>query len=400
VSKPSVLLVHNQYQQPGGEDEVARAETAMLRAHGHAVHEFRMHNSRIDHMGTADLLKATVWNTSAHRDIADTLATAGIDVAHFHNTFPLVSPAGYYAARGRRVGVVQTLHNYRLLCPNALFFRKGALCEQCLGRTVPWPSVVHGCYRGSRAATAAVAGMLTLHRAVGTYTRRVDVYIALTEFARLKFIEGGLPPEKVVVKPNFTEDPGPGRHADGNVLFVGRLTREKGLEDLLAAWRIVSERRPALRLTIVGAGPLEGLQERAQAGVEWLGWQPRERVIQVMQDAAVLVVPSRHREGFPMTIVEAFATGLPVLASRFEAMMEVVHDGYTGRLYEPANPRELAGALEAMLCDEEARRAMGRRARAEYEAKYTPARNYEQLMRIYALATEGVSGGRERSAHR
>lgn len=383
---PGVLFIHNFYQQPGGEDSVLRAESSMLRERGHAVREYVVHNADIEGMSKASLLKKTVWNSETSVDLGEALSTDGVRVAHFHNTFPLISPAGYYAARRRRIPVVQTLHNYRLLCPTANFFRNGGLCEKCLGQPVPWPSVVHGCYRDSRSATAAVAGMLTVHRAIGTYARLVDVYIALSQFARQKFIEGGLPAEKIVVKPNFCDDPGIGSHPSGSVLFVGRLTREKGVEDLLTAWQLVSQRRPGWRLKILGDGPCRSLLSSGMDSVEWLGWQSRDEVTRQMKDASLLVFPSVQREGFPMTIVEAFATGLSVLTPGFESMIEIVKDGYSGRHYRHSDPRDLANVLEQMLGDEPALRALGRQARAEYEARYTPARNYQQLMDIYATA--------------
>ena len=165
---PSVFVVHNHYQKPGGEDEVVRVETAMLRSRGHDVREFRLHNDAIDQMSTPRLVRATLWNDAVHRDLQERLGTS--QVAHFHNTFPLISPAAYYAARRRGVPVVQTLHNYRLLCPSAVFYRDGGVCEECLGRSISWPAVVHGCYRGSRTATLAVAGMTAMHRAMGTWT--------------------------------------------------------------------------------------------------------------------------------------------------------------------------------------------------------------------------------------
>ena len=168
MPQPSVLLVHNHYQKPGGEDEVVRVETAMLRSRGHDVHEFRMHNDAIDEMSKPELLKVTLWNDAARRSIQEELATTGSHIAHFHNTFPLISPAAYYAARRRRVPVVQTLHNYRLLCPSAVLYRSDGVCEECLGRSIPWPAVVHGCYRGSRSATLAVAAMTTMHRVINT----------------------------------------------------------------------------------------------------------------------------------------------------------------------------------------------------------------------------------------
>jgi len=268
VPEPGVVFVHNFYQQPGGEDSVLLAESAMLRERGHAVYEYVVHNADIEGMSKASLLKATLWNSATSVDLGKALDAGGIRVAHFHNTFPLISPSGYYAARRRGIRVVQTLHNYRLLCPTANFFRNGGLCEECLGRPVPWPAVVHGCYRDSRSATAAVAGMLTVHSAIGTYARMVDVYIALSQFARRKFIEGGLPAEKIVVKPNFTEDPGIGRHASRTVLFVGRLTREKGVEDLLSAWQLVVERRPGWKLKILGDGPCRSRSHAHASGSE------------------------------------------------------------------------------------------------------------------------------------
>jgi glycosyltransferase involved in cell wall biosynthesis len=388
VAEPSILLVHNQYQQPGGEDEVVRAELAMLRSRGHELCEYRVHNRQVDEMSRPALLAATIWNRTSYKDIQEALRSSGSKVAHFHNTFPLVSPAGYYAARRRRVPVVQTLHNYRLLCPSAVLFRHGRVCEACVKKPVPWPGVVHACYRGSRSATAAVAGMLSIHRAMGTWNRMVHVYIALTDFARRKFIEGGLPADAIVVKPNFTEDPGLGAHQGDSVLFVGRLVPEKGIEPMLQAWRLVSRRHPGVCLKIIGDGPLRRLQRGSREGVEWRGWQSREQVRSAMLDAAMLLFPSAYYEGFPMAIAEAFAAGLPVVAGRLGAGAELIREGYNGRLYRPDDPLDLADALDRMLSDRASLREMGLQARREYEAKYTPDRNYEQLMRVYALAIE------------
>ena len=391
MSEPSVLLVHNQYQKPGGEDEVVRVETALLKSRGHDVQEFRLHNDAINDMSRTDLIRATFWNGSARRKIDDALTTFGSGIAHFHNTFPLVSPAAYYAARRRHVPVVQTLHNYRLLCPNAAFYRSGHTCEECLGRSIAWPSVLHGCYRGDRAATLTVAGMTAVHRAIGTWTHAVDVYIALTEFARRKFIAGGIPPHKIVVKPNSTEDPSVGDHRGGEVLFVGRLDREKGIETLIQAWHRVIARRPHMRLKVVGLGPMATLQTTSPPGVEWIAWQPHDELLRMMQQAALMVFPSVLYEGFPMTIVESFATGLPVLASNIGAAAEVIRDRQTGRLFQPGNAEHLATVLDEVLGDEPTLRALGHRARAEYDAKYTPERNYQQLLDAYALAAEHAS---------
>ena len=391
MPQPSVLLVHNYYQKPGGEDEVVRVETAMLRSRGHDVRDFRLHNDAIDQMSRSHLIRATFWNNAVHRQLDEVLAVSRSEVAHFHNTFPLISPAAYYAARRRGVAVVQTLHNYRLLCPNAVFYRDGGVCEECLGRSVAWPAVVHGCYRGSRAATLAVAGMTAMHRAMGTWTHAVDLYIALTEFGRRKFIEGGIPARKIVVKPNFTEDPGEGDHRGGEIVFVGRLAPEKGIDTLIHAWRRVIARHPDRKLKIVGQGPMATLQDTSPPGVEWLGWQSHDQLLQIMQRAALLVFPSVHYEGFPMALVEAFATGLPVVASNIGAAAEVIRDGRTGRLYRPGDADHLADVLEELFLNEPQVADMGRQARAEYEEKYTPQRNYDQLLAAYALAAEYAS---------
>ena len=388
---PSVLLVHNHYQKPGGEDEVVRVETAMLRSRGHNVHEFRLHNDAINEMSRPELIKATLWNNDVRRKIQHELLASGSKVAHFHNTFPLVSPAAYYAARGQGVPVVQTLHNYRLLCPSAVLYRDGSVCEECLGRSMSWPAVVHACYRGSRTATLAVAGMTAVHRAMGTWTNAVDLYIALTEFGRSKFIDGGIPAHKIIVKPNFTEDPGVGDHSGGEVLFVGRLAPEKGIDTLIQAWHRVSAHRPGARLKIVGQGPMSTLEATTPRSVEWVGWQSHEQLLRIMQHAAMLVFPSVHYEGFPMTLVEAFATGLPVVASNLGAAAEVIRDHHNGRLFRPGDPEHLAVILEELLSDQAAIRAMGHTARAEYDAKYTPQRNYLQLLDAYALAAEHAS---------
>jgi glycosyltransferase involved in cell wall biosynthesis len=389
VPKPnSILVVHNHYQKAGGEDEVFRAESAMLRSHGHTLHEYRVQNSTVDSLGKMTLLRKTIWNSEAHSHVAEAIETSQSEIAHFHNTVPLISPSAYYAARRQGAAVVQTLHNYRLLCPSATLFRNGQVCEECLTKSVPWPGVMHGCYRNSRVATAALAGMLTFHRAIGTWNRMVDVYIALTEFARNKFIEGGLPADRIVVKPNFTEDPGEGCHGTLEALFVGRLTTEKGVKTLLDGWRLFSKSRPDVRLKIIGTGPLSTLQHDAQSGVDWVGWQSHDQVVRLMQNASVLVFPSIHYEGFPMTLVEAFASGLPIVASRVGGIAELIRDGYTGRLYQSGDPADLCAVLTELFANVEKLRYLGRNGRLEYEEKYTPERNYEQLMRVYALATE------------
>ncbi|MGH1571176.1 glycosyltransferase family 4 protein [Methylobacterium sp. P31] len=261
---------------------------------------------------------------------------------HFHNTFPLISPAAYYAASEAGTTVVQTLDNYRLVCVNALLFREGRVCEDCLGKTVAWSGIKHGCYRSSRAASAIVASMQVFHRAKGTWRDRVDAYIALNDASRRKFIVGGLPNERIAVKPNFLHiDPGQGAGSGDYALFVGRLSKEKGLPCLLDAWSRLEGRFP---LKIVGDGPLRSLVEshaRADQSIEYLGPMSQEAVLQIVGEARLLIQPSECYETWPRVIVEAFAKGTPVLASNLGAMAEMVDHGRTGWLFSPEIPKPL-----------------------------------------------------------
>jgi glycosyltransferase involved in cell wall biosynthesis len=384
-----ILAVHNRYQQPGGEDQVFVDETALLEARNHRVFRYEVHNDQVKQVNRLTLAKDTVWNASAYRELRSLIRRERPDVVHFHNTLPLISPAGYYAARAEGVPVIQTLHNYRLLCPVALFFRDGRVCEDCMGKAVPWPGVVHRCYRGSRAASAVIATMLTVHRALRTWTEMVEVYVALTEFARNKFIEGGLPAGKIAVKPNFVApDPGRGQGGGGYALFVGRLAPEKGTGTMLAAWDRLGTRVP---LKIVGVGPLRDRVVEAaarQSNVEWLGNRPVEDVHALMRKADMLVFPSQCYETFGRVAAEAFAAGTPVIAANIGAVAELVEHGRTGLKFRPGDPEDLVTQVEWALSHPAELRSMREEVRGEFEAKYTAERNYRALMEIYEAALE------------
>ena len=388
-----ILAVHNRYQRPGGEDQVFVDETALLETRNHRVLRYEVHNDQVKQVNRLTLAKDTVWNTSAYRELGALIRRERPDVVHFHNTLPLVSPAGYYAARAEGVPVIQTLHNYRLLCPVALFFRDGRVCEDCIGKAVPWPGVVHRCYRGSRTASGVIATMLTVHHALRTWTEMVDVYVALTEFARNKFIEGGLPAGKIVVKPNFVApDPGRGQGGGGYALFVGRLAPEKGTETMLAAWDRLGTRIP---LKIVGDGPLRDQVVEAaarQSNVEWLGHRPVEDVHALMGKADMLIFPSQWYETFGRVAAEAFAAGTPVIAANIGAVAELVEHGRTGLKFRPGDPEDLVTQLEWALSHSAELRRMREEVRAEFEAKYTAERNYRALMEIYEAALERKKG--------
>jgi glycosyltransferase involved in cell wall biosynthesis len=391
-----ILVVHESYQQPGGEDAVAMAEAAQLEAHGHTVLRYSRHNKEFQGQGLLRLLSAgvaTVWATKAFEDLEKLVVTGKPEIVHFHNTLPLISPAGYYACARHGIPVVQTLHNYRLVCPAATFLRDGKLCEECLGSPVAWRAVVHGCYRGSRAASAAITAMLATHRALRTWQTKVDAYIALSEFARKKHIAGGLPSRRMVVKPNFVH-PDPGSRAPEEAgryaLFVGRLSEEKGLRGLLAAWKRLARPIP---LFLLGDGPMRqeitpqmGAPGLAEAAL--LGNVSRAEVFQWMRGARFLVCPSHWFEGCPLVIVEAFASGVPVIATGHGPTAEMVEHGRTGLHVVPDDEADLAAKVEWAWTHPEEMRVMGEAARREFEAKYTARQNYSELMALYQRLAE------------
>jgi glycosyltransferase involved in cell wall biosynthesis len=384
-----VLLIHNRYQQAGGEDAAFEGERSLLASHGHDVRSFTVSNETVG--GLRSKIKTAgraVYSTSARRSVRHEIERVRPDVVHVHNFFPLLSPSVYDACRD--LPVVQTLHNYRLLCPNALFFRDGHACEDCLGRLMPWPGVAHACYRDSRTATLPVATMLTAHRLRRTWTQKVAAYIALTGFARDKFVQGGLPQGRIAVKPNFVHpDPGMGERQGRYVLFVGRLSEEKGVETLLAAHERLAGR---VRLKIVGDGPLAPMVAKnaeRRKELEWLGRQPRDRVVLLMKEAQLLLFPSVCYEGFPMVIAEAYAAGLPVVASNRGSMISLVSHGRTGLHFDPDDPGDLAAQIDWALTHPPELGRMREEARAEFENEYTAERNYQMLMDVYRSAIVG-----------
>jgi glycosyltransferase involved in cell wall biosynthesis len=381
-SKMRVLIAHNAYQQRGGEDSVVDAEMSLLRQRGHEVTTFLRHNDDLDRMSKLAAVGQMFWSDPTRKELLQQLHDHRPDVIHVHNTFPLISPSLYWAADEAGVPVVQTLHNFRLHCPQAMYLRDGVLCEDCLGK-VPWRGALRGCYRESKLQSTALAGMVTLHRAIGTWERKVTRYIALNEFCRNKFIEGGLPAERVLVKPNFVDFERPPAQQRSGFLFVGRLSAEKGVAVLVKALSSLSERSGLLR--VAGVGPEAHLLKNV-ARLEALGALNSEQVRQEMSSAAALVLPSIWYENFPRTLVEAMGCGLPVIASRIGALAELVEDGVTGLLFNPGDAGDLAEKMSWIDANPEQAAAMGAMARARYEERYTAERNYQQLIAIYGEA--------------
>lgn len=379
-----VLSVHNLYQIRGGEDESSEAERRLLQNMGHTVDVYEADNKEISYLNPLQAALSTVWSNSAYRKLTELSQKNSYDIVHIQNFFPMLSPAVHYAAKASSVPVIQTIRNYRLLCPNALFFRDNKLCEDCLGKFVPWPGVLHACYRESKAASMAVATMLTVHRILPTWTEQVDAYIALSHFARQKMIEGGIPGEKIFVKPNFVDpDPGVGEGKGNFVLFVGRLSVEKGLDTLLKAWELLRAKIP---LKIVGDGPLaEQVQDATKntPWIEWLGRKPLADVYDLIGESRFLIFPSKWYETFGRVAIEAFAKGTPVIASDIGAIAELITDGHTGIKFQPGNSEDLAAKVEWLLSHPAELNQMRQNARTEYEIRYTAKQNYQQLLDIY-----------------
>ena len=401
-----LLLVHNHYQLPGGEDVVAKREAEMLRWAGHEIIEYTRSNSEINKFSIpkrAGLFFRYTWSLDSFRDLNRLLEKAKPDIAHFHNNFALISPSGYYACQSFDVPVVQTLHNPRLLCPAAVFYRDGRLCLDCLGKRFAWPGVAHACYRNSRMQTLSVATSNAIHRAIGTWNGAVTAYIASTEFYRQKFIKGGIPAHKIKVKPHFVDrDPiaveRPVGGAGGYALFVGRLQKEKGIDVILRAW----EKLAHIPLKIRGEGPMmtqvrTAISEgRLQQG-EIIGRLNEEDLARLIKGAMILVWPSGgYYETFGLVAIEAFACGIAVLATGQGVPAELVDDGETGLLFSPGDAEDLAAKVRWASEHPDEMRRMGARARRVYEEKYTPEVNYRQLMAIYEEAIEERRSGRQR----
>lgn len=381
------LSIHCRYQIRGGEDESREAEERLLRERGHVVEIYEEDNARVADLSAAQTALKTIWSVESYKKVRQRLREKPHDLVHVQNFFPLISPSVHYAAKVEGVPVIQTLRNYRLLCANGFFFRDGQVCEACIDRFIPVPAMVHACYRGSRAATGVLSTMLVTHRVLKTWQDQVDLYIALSDFARKKYIQGGFPAEKIMVKPNFVHpDPGQGSGQGGYAIFIGRLSPEKGVETLLNAWRKLGAKIP---LKIVGEGPLAPqVAEAAQPGkgIEWLGRKPLHEVYNLIGEAAFLVFPTEGYETFGRVAVEAFAKGTPVIAAAIGSIAELVEPNRTGLHFRPSDTDDLIAKVEWALAHPQELRQMRQEARAEYEAKYTAEQNYHRLMEIYDVA--------------
>jgi glycosyltransferase involved in cell wall biosynthesis len=383
-----ILQVHTRYRETGGEDMVVDAEAALLTQAGHEVVRFAAENP-VGVVSAATSLAMSAWNPVSALKLQSAVRRVRPDVAHVHNTWYALSSSVLPVLHGAGVPVVMTLHNFRLLCANALLFRDGRPCRDCVG-TGPWSGVRHRCYRGSFVASAAAAGAIATNRALRTWHRHVRLFLALSQFARGQFIHGGIPASKIRIKDNFVADPGPRDRlpsASGTILYVGRLSPEKGIATVLDAWRLLDD--TGLELVIVGTGPLRSeLQRAAPPNVVFKGHVPSSEVRRLMLGARALVLPSIWYEGQPMAVLEALASGLPVLASKL---------GGNGALLEPAGARWLPTPGDAaswarglaLLQDDAQVDHTGARLRRLYEDRFSERIGLQRLEEIYLQARNG-----------
>lgn len=379
-------VIHNFYQWRGGEDSVFEAECSLLQRYGCQVEILTVHNKEI--VSLAHKIRTffgCIWSQKHYREVQAFLREKKIQVLHVHNFFPLFSPAVFWAAWHENVPVVFTVHNYRLGCVNAQFFRDHNVCTRCEGKLFKLPGVLLACYKNSRAGSLSLALSLCLHRILGTWSKKVSCYIALTEFGKEKILQEGIPSERVVVKPNFVfpQPPLSETYSD-HFLFMGRHFEEKGIDHLIAAWKSVPH--PA-KLFILGEGPLtEGLKalSATDSRVQFLGHVSAEKREELRRTAKAVIFPSVWFEGFPMVITETLAAGVPVLSSGLGAMNSIIQDGVNGLFFPPANPMAIAQTVNRVCENPSLLEKLRAGARETAKTSYQASQNFELLKNLYS----------------
>jgi len=394
----NILIIHNSYQMHGGEDEVVRTETSMLERCGHKVTLFERCNADINRLSMVSkiqfVLQDILWSKRTYDNIKEVIKTKRPDLVHVHNTFFVVSPSVYAACYEEGVPIVQTLHNFRFLCPIGTFYRNGRVCEDCL-RWGKKAVVFNRCWRNSLFFSFNLYRVIKKVEKGSILLKTVDRFIVLSQFSKQKYISNGFPEERMTVRPNAVEySPIKSTRMGRYALFVGALRDYKGIETLTNAWHVLKD---PLLLKIIGDGPLRDRVKNSSSvsNIEYLGERSFDETMDAIKHARFLVVPSECYENFPRVIVEAFAYGVPVVGSRIGALEELIEHGRTGLLFEPGNIVELAHVLRTLIDDKEMLMAMKKHARQEYEAKYGFHDSYASLIEIYNKAISRVAERRE-----
>ena len=381
--KQKVLIVHNYYQIPGGEDTVVANEKRLLEEHGHEVVLYTRHNSELKNYSKIQKLLlpiSTVFNFQTYQEVKTLIKKENIEIVHVHNTLNIVSPSVYYAAFACKIPVVQTIHNFRLLCPGATFFRDGQVCEDCLSKGLLC-AVKHQCYRGSKIQTLACVLSTWMHRFAGTY-KKLN-YICLTEFNKMKLLYlKQLKEEQIFIKPNFVKEAEtliPYEERKNQLIYVGRLEEIKGIDVLLEAWKYLGEQAPELFLC--GKGPLEEwtkefIEKNHLTKVTLMGFVPNEEVRKMIGESKALILPTQVYEGFPMTIAESYACGTPVIGSDLGNTGSLIEDGVGGYKFPPKSSEKLAEAVLQLMNNFTG-------VNEELIGKYSSDSNYKKLREIY-----------------
>jgi glycosyltransferase involved in cell wall biosynthesis len=390
MSPRRVLVVHARYRsaQPSGENAVVDDETRLLEEYGCSVERVELRSDDIAEWPAwrkATLPVRITWSRAGQSLLQRAIERTRPDVIHIHNTFPLFSPAVFFTARRSGAGVVHTLHNFRPLCPAGTLLRDGKPCEDCVGR-LPVPSVVHACYRGSRPATLPVALMDAVHGRLKTWHRCIDRIIVLSSYVKDKYIAAGWPEERIRVKYNtIYERDLPARESGTHFLSLSRLEPAKGVDVLLEAWERAFPEDGSSLLVAGGGEDYASFVHRygELAGVRFLGQIEQKEAYRTLAQARALIVPSRWYEGFPRVVAEAYALGVPVVASSIGSLAELVDNRETGLLVKPNDPDDLARALREVADSPELALQLGAGARAAYERLYSPEMTMERLLAIY-----------------
>lgn len=379
------LILHNRYRQPGGEDVCVADQVRLLHERGHAVRLFEKDNREIDGYGLlqkARLFFATAGNSRSAGEVARIVAEFKPEVAHVHNTLPLLSPSIYAPLTKAGVKVIQWLHNYRLVCPAGTLYRDGKACTLCMDEGLAH-AVKQRCWSQSKMATLALTRMLERHRRARTWHEQVDLFVALNHFQRDLLVQAGLvPAEKTIVQPNFCYPPATPRsetQPGEGFVFAGRLTQEKGV---LTLARAAAEARAPLK--IFGDGPLRAALAERFPAVQMLGHVPHEQALKEVAKARAVVVPSEWQEPFGLASIEAMALGKPLIASRVAGSLEIVQDGATGLLFEPGDVGGLAQCLRRLQEEPDFCRKLGAAGRERFEKEYSPEAGYRRLLEMHA----------------
>lgn len=380
-----ILVVHNHYLEKGGEDEVVYSEINLLKKFGHKVNFYERSNTEINGISLFKKLcfftKDIIWSDETYGEIKDLIKKERPDIAHIHNIFFLISPSIYYALSEENIPIVQSLHNYRFICSNGLFYKDGKICEKCVNNHF-WPAVVNRCWRNSFFLTLLVTRVLKTH--YKTFRGKINTYITMSEFSKNKFVEAGLPKEKIYIKPNFIDlQIKERKNVKDYALFVGRLADYKGLDTLISSYREIRNNFP---LKIIGDGPLlKDMQAKIRKtnNIELLGRLPYDRTIKYIRNSAFVIFPSECYENMPRVIIESFACGIPVIASNIGPIKEIIQEGLTGLFFDYGDSKDLSIKIKYLMENKNLISKMGENACKIYEKKFSPEVNYSILMDIY-----------------